>query len=86
LLVSVFKRYIHVERLLSRSTDQLIAAYSASNYNSIAAYSASNRWFQARGHHPELQILDNEAPKHRLPTGSPVQQAQQQSRTRYSDV
>ena len=52
LLVSVFKRYIHVEPLRSRSTDQLIAAYSA-----------SHRWFQAHGHHPEFQILDNEAPK-----------------------
>ena len=52
LLVSVFKRYIHVEPLRSRSTDQLIAAYSA-----------SHRWFQAHGHHPEFQILDNEAPQ-----------------------
>jgi hypothetical protein len=50
-LVSVFKQYIHVEPLLNRTTDQLVAAYTA-----------THRWFQAHGHHPEFQILDNEAP------------------------
>jgi hypothetical protein len=51
LLVSVLKRYIHVEPLLNRTTDQLVAAYTA-----------THQWFQAHGHHPECQILDNEAP------------------------
>jgi hypothetical protein len=50
-LVSVFKRYILVERLLNRTTDQLVAEYTA-----------THRWFQAHGHHPKFQILDNEAP------------------------
>ena len=49
-MVSVFKRYIHVEPLLNRTSDQLVAAYT------------THRWFQAHGHHPEFQILDNEAP------------------------
>jgi hypothetical protein len=49
LLVSVFKRYIHVKPLLNRTIDQLVAAYTA-----------THRWFLAHGHHPEYQILENE--------------------------
>ena len=52
LLVSVYKKYIHVETMPSRTTSALLQAYTT-----------THRWFRNHGHHLKIQILDNENPR-----------------------
>ena len=52
ILLSVYKRYIHLELLPNRNEASLIVAYSN-----------VHTWFANLGHYIQFQILDNEAPK-----------------------
>jgi hypothetical protein len=52
ILLSVYKRYIHLELLPNRTEAYLIMAYSN-----------VHAWFTDLGHHIQFQVLDNEAPK-----------------------
>jgi hypothetical protein len=52
ILLSVHKRYIHLELLLSRTETSLVTAYTN-----------VHTWFANLGHHMQFQVLDNEAPK-----------------------
>ena len=52
ILLSVYKRYIHLELLPSRTESALITAYSNVHL-----------WFTHLGHKIKFQVLDNEAPK-----------------------
>ena len=52
ILLSVYKRYIHLELLPNRTEASLIIAYSN-----------VHTWFANLGHYIQFQILDNEAPK-----------------------
>jgi hypothetical protein len=52
ILLSVYKRYIHLELLPNRTEASLITAYSN-----------VHTWFTNLGHHIRFQVLDNEAPK-----------------------
>jgi hypothetical protein len=52
LLLSVYKKYIHIELLPSRSESSIIDAYSR-----------TYQWFSQYGHFVQFQVMDNEAPK-----------------------
>jgi hypothetical protein len=52
LLVSVYKTYIHVEPMPSRTAHALQQAYAT-----------THQWFKNHGHHIRIQILDNENPR-----------------------
>jgi hypothetical protein len=52
ILLSVYKRYIHLELLPNRTEPSLIIAY-----NNV------HTWFAHLGHYIQFQVLDNEAPK-----------------------
>jgi hypothetical protein len=52
LLVSVYKKYIHIETMPSRTASALQQAYTT-----------THRWFRNHGHHIRIQILDNENPR-----------------------
>jgi hypothetical protein len=52
ILLSVYKRYIHLELLPNRTETSLIIAYSN-----------VHTWFAHLGHYIQFQILDNEVPK-----------------------
>jgi hypothetical protein len=52
LLVLIYKKYIHVEPMPSRTASALQQAYTT-----------THRWFRNHGHHIRIQILDNENPR-----------------------
>ena len=52
ILLSVYKQYIHLELLASRSEAAIIDAYSR-----------TYQWFSKLGHFVRFQVMDNEAPK-----------------------
>ncbi len=52
ILLSVYKRYIHLELLPSRTESPLITAYGKVHL-----------WFTHLGHKIKFQVLDNEAPQ-----------------------
>ena len=52
ILLSVYKRYIHLELLASRSDSAIVDAFSR-----------THQWFLHLGHFVQFQVLDNEAPK-----------------------
>ncbi len=52
ILLSVYKRYIHIELLPSRSEAAIIDAYSR-----------TYQWFYQLGHYIQFQVMDNEASK-----------------------
>ncbi len=52
ILLSVYKRYIHIELLASRSEATIVDAYSR-----------TYQWFYQLGHYIQFQVMDNEAPK-----------------------
>ena len=52
ILLSVYKRYIHLELLASRSDAAIIDAFTR-----------THQWFIQLGHFVQFQVMDNEAPK-----------------------
>jgi hypothetical protein len=52
ILLSVYKKYIHIELLASRAEASIIDAYSR-----------TYQWFFQLGHFAQFQVMDNEAPK-----------------------
>ncbi len=52
ILLSVYKRYIHLELLASRSDSAIIDAFSR-----------THQCFSHLGHFVQFQVMDNEAPK-----------------------